>query len=76
MHLGRSPRSFAHCQVDRPRPTSDAGVSDYLSSICAVYRYPAAERLLLSRRIDRIFLPRTGFVTLGRLLARLHANKA
>ena len=27
-------------------------------------------------RFDRIFLRRTGFVTLDRLLARLHANKA
>jgi len=30
----------------------------------------------LSARFDRIFLRRTGFVTLDRLLSRLHANKA
>jgi Transposase IS66 family len=33
-------------------------------------------RLLLRARFDRIFRRRTGFVTLDRLLARLHANKA
>ena len=30
----------------------------------------------LRKQFDRIFLPRTGFVTLDRLLKRLHANKA
>ena len=35
---------------------------------------PAAKRAL-SRRFDRIFTTRTGFVTLDRLLDRLHANK-
>ena len=33
-------------------------------------------RLVLRARFDRIFRRRTGFVTLDRLLARLHANKA
>jgi hypothetical protein len=33
-------------------------------------------RLALRTRFDRIFRRRTGFVTLDRLLARLHANKA
>jgi hypothetical protein len=33
-------------------------------------------RLALRARFDRIFRRRTGFVTLDRLLARLHANKA
>ena len=33
-------------------------------------------RLALRAWFDRIFLRRTGFVTLDRLLARLHANKA
>jgi hypothetical protein len=33
-------------------------------------------RAALRARFDRIFLRRTGFVTLDRLLARLHANKA
>ena len=33
-------------------------------------------RAVLRARFDRIFKRRTGFVTLDRLLARLHANKA
>lgn len=33
-------------------------------------------RVVLRARFDRIFRRRTGFVTLDRLLARLHANKA
>jgi len=33
-------------------------------------------RLVLRARFDRIFQRRTGFTTLDRLLARLHANKA
>jgi hypothetical protein len=36
----------------------------------------AQRRLTLRARFDRIFHRRTGFVTLDRLLARLHANKA
>jgi hypothetical protein len=36
----------------------------------------AHRRLALRARFDRIFRRRTGFVTLDRLLARLHANKA
>lgn len=36
----------------------------------------ARRRLALRARFDRIFCRRTGFVTLDRLLARLHANKA
>jgi len=35
----------------------------------------AAGKRALSRRFDRIFTARTEFVTLDRLLARLHANK-
>ena len=35
-----------------------------------------SRRLMLRARFDRIFRRRTGFVTLDRLLARLHANKA
>ena len=35
-----------------------------------------ARRATLRARFDRIFKRRTGFVTLDRLLARLHANKA
>ena len=42
------------------------------------YRDKPSRRLsaALRARFDRIFLRRTGFVTLDRLLARLHANKA
>ena len=35
-----------------------------------------ARKAALGRRFDRIFTSKTGFVTLDRLLARLHANKA
>jgi hypothetical protein len=35
-----------------------------------------SRRLVLRARFDRIFRRRTGFVTLDRLLKRLHANKA
>jgi hypothetical protein len=35
-----------------------------------------SRRLVLRARFDRIFCRRTGFVTLDRLLKRLHANKA
>jgi hypothetical protein len=43
-----------------------------------VYRANPAKsrRLVLRARFDRIFRHRTGFVTLDRLLTRLHANKA
>jgi hypothetical protein len=43
-----------------------------------IYRLNPSRRrcLALRARFDRIFLRRTGFVTLDRLLARLHANKA
>ena len=42
------------------------------------YRLRPSQRraLALRARFDRIFLRRTGFATLDRLLARLHANKA
>jgi hypothetical protein len=36
----------------------------------------AKRRAALRARFDRIFRRRTGFATLDRLLARLHANKA
>ena len=43
-----------------------------------IYRTNPSQRrrLVLRTRFDRIFHRRTGFVTLDRLLARLHANKA
>ena len=42
----------------------------------AYRRHPTKQRkTALSARFDRIFTRKTGFVTLDRLLARLHANK-
>jgi Transposase IS66 family len=50
---------------------------DYYASL-RVYRLKPSPRraIALRARFDRIFLRRTGFVTLDRLLKRLHANKA
>jgi hypothetical protein len=50
---------------------------DFYASLKA-YRLNPRKRQAgtLRARFDRIFLRRTGFVTLDRLLARLHANKA
>jgi hypothetical protein len=48
----------------------------FYASLKAYHRNPTEHRSVASRaRFDRIFLHRTGFVTLDRLLARLHANK-
>jgi hypothetical protein len=45
--------------------------------LLAYKRLPSGQRKAqLRARFDRIFKRRTGFVTLDRLLARLHANKA
>ena len=49
----------------------------FYASLKAYQRKPSQRRAVALRaRFDRIFLRRTGFVTLDRLLARLHANKA
>jgi Transposase IS66 family len=49
----------------------------YYSDLKAYRRDPTPERkAALRARFDRIFKRRTGFVTLDKLLARLHANKA
>jgi hypothetical protein len=50
---------------------------DFYASLKA-YRFKPSQRrsVALRARFDRILLHRTGFVTLDRLLARLHANKA
>src|SRR5208337_1438011 len=50
---------------------------DYYASLKS-YRLKLNPRraAALRARFDRIFLRRTGFVTLDRLLKRLHANKA
>ena len=48
----------------------------FYASLKAYQRNPTERRSVAVRaRFDRIFLRRTGFVTLDRLLARLHANK-
>ena len=50
---------------------------NFYASLKAYQLNPGKRRsLALRARFDRIFLRRTGFVTLDRLLARLHANKA
>jgi hypothetical protein len=49
---------------------------NFYASLKAYQLKPSTRRsLALRARFDRIFLRRTGFVTLDRLLARLHANK-
>jgi hypothetical protein len=49
----------------------------YYDALKAYQRSPSANRqATLRARFDRIFQRRTGFATLDRLLARLHANKA
>jgi hypothetical protein len=50
---------------------------DFYTDLKVYRRNPSqSRRLALRARFDRIFRRRTGFVTLDRLLARLHANKA
>jgi hypothetical protein len=50
---------------------------NFYASLKAYQLNPGKRRsLALRARFDRIFLRRTSFITLDRLLARLHANKA
>jgi hypothetical protein len=50
---------------------------DYYAALKTYRLQPSRRRAAaLGARFDRIFLRRTGFVTLDRLLQRLHANKA
>jgi len=50
---------------------------DFYAALKAYRANPEkSRRLALRARFDRVFRRRTGFVTLDRLLARLHANKA
>lgn len=50
---------------------------DFYADLKAYQQKPGKRQArALRTRFDRIFLGRTGFVTLDRLLARLHANKA
>ena len=49
----------------------------FYRALKAYRRHPSTPRkTALQARFDRIFTHKTGFVTLDRLLARLHANKA
>jgi len=50
---------------------------DFYADLKAYRLKPSSRRAVaLRKQFDRIFLRRTGFVTLDRLLKRLHANKA
>ena len=50
---------------------------DFYARLKAYRLKPSPRRAVtLRKQFDRIFLRRTGFVTLDRLLTRLHANKA
>lgn len=50
---------------------------NFYDDLKAYCRNPSSKRrAVLQARFDRIFRRRTGFATLDRLLARLHANKA
>jgi hypothetical protein len=54
-----------------------AVIWDFYADLKAYQLKPGKRRArALRARFDRIFLRRTGFVTLDRLLARLHANQA
>ena len=68
----RSPTSIA------PHRTRVRGlIWDFYVDLKAYQLKPGKRRAsALRARFDRIFLRRTGFATLDRLLARLHANKA
>jgi hypothetical protein len=53
-----------------------APIWQFYRSLKAYRQHPTAPRkAVLSARFERIFTHKTGFVTLDRLLARLHANK-
>jgi hypothetical protein len=60
------------------RPAEDAQADLELLRPLKIYHAnpEKSRRLALRACFDRIFRRRTGFVTLHRLLARLHANKA
>ena len=69
--------TFTDEQPRRPgqRPRADLAVLRRSQGLSRAL--PASRRKAdLRARFDRIFLRNTGFVTLDRLLARLHANKA
>lgn len=59
-----------------PRPRVQSLISSYYASL-KIYRAKPSPRRTVALRVqfDGIFLRRTGFAILDRLLARLHANK-
>src|SRR2546421_9299172 len=61
----------------RAQQTLRALIWWFYRDLLAYKRQPSSRRKAEMRaRFDRIFKRRTGFVTLDRLLKRLHANKA
>ncbi len=60
-----------------PRAASARRSGGSIARSRPIVEHPTKQRkAVLSARFDRIFTHKTGFVTLDRLLARLHANKA
>jgi hypothetical protein len=69
--------SHAHQAGPRAIQTMRALIWWFYRDLLAYKREPSRRRKAEMRaRFDRIFKRRTGFATLDRLLARLHANKA
>ena len=62
--------------MERSEPEGDEHPTIPGPAKCTNANPSQRRRLALRTRFDRIFRRRTGFVTLDRLLARLHANKA
>jgi hypothetical protein len=87
-NIGRHALCWVHAErlvhkldafTDRHRAAQTRGrglIWDFYADLKAYRSKPGKRRAsALRTRFDRIFLRRTGFVTLDRLLARLHANK-
>jgi hypothetical protein len=78
VHAERLVHKPGHVYRQTSRRT-DAGARPDLGLLCEPQGLPAQAKPAPGRdirtRFDRIFLRRTGFVTLDRLLKRLHANK-
>ena len=74
---GSQARHLHRCATRRaaPHPRPDLAASTAISKPIAAIQ-PNARKAALRARFDRIFTRKTGFVTLDRLLARLHANKS
>jgi Transposase IS66 family len=87
--VGRHALCWVHAErlVHKPDAFTDANraaqqhvrklIWNFYADLKAYQANPGnSRRLALRTRFDRIFRRRTGFTTLDRLLARLHANKA